>query len=44
MRKAVREEKVYDQSADREQEDKQAPQDLVKHWTVGLQYFDYFHR
>jgi hypothetical protein len=36
--RAVREQVVDDQASDWEEEDKQAPEDLVEWWAVGLQY------
>ena len=36
--RAVREQVVDDQPSDWEEEDKQAPEDLVEWWSVGLQY------
>jgi hypothetical protein len=36
--RAVREQVVDDQPSDWEEEDKQAPEDLVDWWAVGLQY------
>jgi len=36
--RAVREQVVDDQASNREEEDKQAPENLVNRWAVGLQY------